>query len=320
MGCSENDNVSDNDVAKADENETTNEATNQEEEQGIEEEETDAPQNLELYPNTIDVYEELNTAWDNIESFYVPKELPYPKEELTGSTTFFSSLDLDDMSIHFRHKDYETISIHSTDNEYKMKDDDTELFDTVNDIEFYINDDKLMYTYEDMDYSINIDDFEEDELDEVLTSISDLELLGEKPVTYDFTKYPMPTKLPFEDGQEVSIEIFTVLKPEEFREKDNSHEFKLTFKQSSDIEGSSDAPSLEFKVRDDEPPFFMNADEEHGEIVEYEGKEYHVRAVKDNYVEIMWQEEEAEMYYDAEVKIENPEENMDFVLGLLHSF
>lgn len=74
MGCSENDNVSDNDVAKADENETTNEATNQEEEQGIEEEETDAPQNLELYPNTIDVYEELNTAWDNIESFYVPKK------------------------------------------------------------------------------------------------------------------------------------------------------------------------------------------------------------------------------------------------------
>jgi len=60
-----------------------------------------------------------------------------------------------------------------------MKDDDIELFDTVNDIEFYINDDKLMYTYEDMDYSINIDDFEEDELDEVLTSISDLELLGE---------------------------------------------------------------------------------------------------------------------------------------------
>src|SRR5699024_11928629 len=91
MGCSENDNVSDNDVAKADENETTNEATNQEEEEDIEEEETDAPQNLELYPNTIDVYEELNTAWDNIESFYVPKELPYPKEELTGSTTFFSS-------------------------------------------------------------------------------------------------------------------------------------------------------------------------------------------------------------------------------------
>src|SRR5699024_2322210 len=35
---------------------------------------------------------------------------------------------------------------------------------------------------------------------------------------------------------------------------------------------------------------------------------YHVRAVKDNYVEIMWQEEEAEMYYDAEVKIENPED------------
>lgn len=60
-----------------------------------------------------------------------------------------------------------------------MKDDDTELFNTVNDIEFYMNDDKLMYTYEDMDYSISIDDFEEDELDEVLTSISDLELLGE---------------------------------------------------------------------------------------------------------------------------------------------
>lgn len=60
-----------------------------------------------------------------------------------------------------------------------MKDDDIELFDTVNDIEFYMNDDKLMYTYEDMDYSISIDDFEEDELDEVLTSISDLELLGE---------------------------------------------------------------------------------------------------------------------------------------------
>jgi len=60
-----------------------------------------------------------------------------------------------------------------------MKDDDTELFNTVNDIEFYMNDDKMMYTYEDMDYSISIDDFEEDELDEVLTSISDLELLGE---------------------------------------------------------------------------------------------------------------------------------------------
>lgn len=130
----------------------------------------------------------------------------------------------------------------------------------------------------------------------------------------------MPTKLPFEDGQEVSIEIFTVLKPKEFREKDNSHEFKLTFKQSSYIERSSDASSLAFKVRDDEPPFFMNVNEENGEIVEYEGKEYHVRAVKDNDVEIMWLEEEAEMYYDVEVKIESPEKNMDFVLELLHSF
>lgn len=322
IGCGSNkDTPKDNTSAiKDNENEAPNEPVKEDEENENEEaeEEEESQQELELYENKINVYEELHTAWNNIEKMHVPKELPFPKDELSKNTTFFSTLELDDMSIHFRHKDYEQISIHSGDNEYQMKDDDTELYDTINGMEFYKNDNEIMYTYEDMDYSFRIKDHDDEEIDEILSLLADLEPLGEKPVTFDFEKYPMPTMLPFEEGQELAIRVFTTYKPEEYREEDNSHEFRLRFRQSSDIDGSSDVPDVEVQLRDDKPPHFMN--EEKGDIIEDEGIEYFITYVKDKSIKITWFEEESEMYYEATLGIKDPEEHLDFILEWLNTF
>lgn len=325
IGCGSNNTASDNNETNNNnnENETNNTIVNNDDEnennnENNNENEEESQQELALYDNTLDVAEELQAAWDNIEKIHIPKELPYPKDELTKYTTYFSSESVDDMSIHLRHKDYEQISLTTGDNEYQMEDDETELYDTINGTEFYMTDrDEVLYTHDGLEYSTRTDKYDDDELEEVLTALSDLEELGEKPVEFDFTQYPMPSKLPFDEGQEVRIEIFTVNQPDEVREGDNTHEFNLKFDQSRDIDGYIDVPDLELQLRDDEPPHFMNEDE--GEITEHEGKEYFISSLKDTMVELQWFEDEADMYYRARVSLDDPEDNMDFVMELLET-
>lgn len=223
------------------------------------EEEEKVAWEMSFHESTVDPYKALDDAWSGIANMHYPTEIPFPKEEMSGNTHYYGSTNHEMLSVAIRHDavdNYEQIGIHGS---YEKSDfDEFELYTTKNGIDFKFSDedkDKLEFAVDGLYYSVSIDDFDEEEWDGLTDSLATMKPLGEKPHEIDFSKYPMPTVLPFPENQTVEARVYTTANKEHY-------EYTLKFfADGLEREDPKNGLPITLVIQEEEPPYFLDESE-----------------------------------------------------------
>lgn len=215
---------------------------------------------FELYPvdESIDVVEQITTIWEQSESTVFPSSYPMDPEITYTSmsdTSYRQTIRFDSGQTDRREINYEAQTYPDLDRNNLCIDDDLELEETIDGIDYYFyifsNDDaELAFVDGDWCYSIEGKGFTKDEMFDIAAS---LEMQGKQPNELPIEDVKFPTALPSKKTE--------ISRTNNVERRDGAHDFFVTYR------GDEGDTTIEFEVSQSEP---QDIDHDEAEAVELE--------------------------------------------------